>query len=111
MHYLIGVFLILISGSSFGTLGIFARLAYEDRVTPITLLFLEFGIASFCMLLAMPIKGILLPRGWILLGLALMSGKRSFWQEVKRLRLNSPPPSPSPLEGEGRVGGCHSRYL
>lgn len=74
MHYLIGVFLILISGSSFGTLAIFARLAYEDGVTPITLLFLRFGIASVCMLLVMPIKGIPLPRGWILLGLALMGG-------------------------------------
>jgi drug/metabolite transporter (DMT)-like permease len=74
MHYLIGVFLILISGSSFGTLAIFARLAYEDGVTPITLLFLRFGIASLCMLLAMTMKGIPLPRGWILASLALMGG-------------------------------------
>jgi drug/metabolite transporter (DMT)-like permease len=74
MHYLIGVLLILISGSSFGTLAIFARLAYEDGVTPTSLLFLRFGIASLCMLLAMLIKGIPLPRGWILLGLALMGG-------------------------------------
>jgi len=74
MHYLIGVFLVLISGSSFGTLAIFARLAYEDGVTPITLLFLRFGIASLCMLLVMPIKGIPFPRGWILLGLAFMGG-------------------------------------
>jgi drug/metabolite transporter (DMT)-like permease len=74
MHYLIGVLLILISGSSFGTLAIFARLAYEDGVTPISLLFLRFGIASICMLLAVLIKGIPLPRGWILLGLALMGG-------------------------------------
>ncbi len=37
MGYLIGVFLILISGSCFGTLALFARLAYEDGVTPITL--------------------------------------------------------------------------
>jgi drug/metabolite transporter (DMT)-like permease len=74
MRYLIGVFLILISGSSFGTLAIFARLAYEDGVTPITLLFLRFGIASLCMLSLMPIKGIPLPRGWVLLGLAFMGG-------------------------------------
>src|SRR4030065_1855524 len=74
MHYLIGVFLILISGSSFGTLAIFARLAYEDGVTPITLLFLRFGIASLCMLLVMSVKGTPLPRGWILLGLAFMGG-------------------------------------
>jgi len=74
MHYLIGVFLILISGSSFGTLAIFARLAYEDGVTPITLLFLRFGIASLCMLLIMWLRGIPIPRGWILLGLAFMGG-------------------------------------
>ena len=74
MHYLIGVLLILISGSSFGTLAIFARLAYEDGVTPISLLFLRFGIASLCMILPVLIKGIPLPRGWVLLGLALMGG-------------------------------------
>jgi drug/metabolite transporter (DMT)-like permease len=74
MHYLIGVFLILISGSSFGTLAIFARLAYEDGVTPITLLFLRFGIASLCMLFIMWLRGIPIPRGWILLGLAFMGG-------------------------------------
>jgi drug/metabolite transporter (DMT)-like permease len=74
MHYLVGVFLILISGSSFGTLAIFARLAYEDGVTPITLLFLRFGIASLCMLFVMLIKGVPFPRGYLLLGLALMGG-------------------------------------
>jgi len=74
MHYLFGVFLILISGSSFGTLAIFARLAYEDGVTPITLLFLRFGIASLCMLLVILIKGVPFPRGYLLLGLALMGG-------------------------------------
>jgi drug/metabolite transporter (DMT)-like permease len=74
MHYLIGIFLILISGSSFGTLAIFARLAYEEGVTPITLLFLRFGIASLCMLLIMLVKGISFPRGYVLLGLTLMGG-------------------------------------
>jgi len=74
MHYLIGVFLILVSGSSFGALAIFARLAYDDRVTPITLLFLRFGIASLCMLLIMWLRRIPIPRGWVLLGLALMGG-------------------------------------
>ena len=74
MRYLIGVFLVLVSGSSFGTLAIFARLAYEDGVTPITLLFLRFGIASLCMLFIMWLKRIPIPRGWVLLGLALMGG-------------------------------------
>ncbi|MGQ9646544.1 MAG: DMT family transporter [Thermodesulfobacteriota bacterium] len=74
MHYLTGVFFILISGSCFGTLAIFARLAYEDGVTPITLLFLRFGIASVCMLPVMLIRDIPIPGGWILLGLAVMGG-------------------------------------
>ncbi len=74
MHYLIGVFLILISGSSFGTLAIFARLAYADGMTPIPLLFLRFGIASLCMLPVLLIKGTPLPRGRVLLGLGLMGG-------------------------------------
>lgn len=38
MRDLIGVLFILISGSCFGTLAIFARLAYADGVTPITLI-------------------------------------------------------------------------
>jgi len=74
MRYLIGVFLILISGSAFGTLAVFARLAYKDGVTPITLLFLRFGIASLCMLFITLLRGIPIPRGWVLLGLALMGG-------------------------------------
>jgi drug/metabolite transporter (DMT)-like permease len=74
MHYLIGVFLVLISGSFFGALAIFARLAYEDGVTPITLLFLRFGIASLCMLFIMWLRRIPIPRGWVFGGLALMGG-------------------------------------
>jgi drug/metabolite transporter (DMT)-like permease len=74
MRYLIGIFLILISGSAFGTLAIFARLAYQDGVTPITLLFLRFGIASLGMLFIMCLRGIPIPQGWVLLGLALMGG-------------------------------------
>lgn len=72
MQHLIGVFLIIISGISFGTGAIFARLAYESGTTPITLLFLRFGIASICMLFIMLVRGIPLPRGRILLILMLM---------------------------------------
>jgi len=72
MQHLIGVFLIIISGISFGTGAIFARLAYESGTTPITLLFLRFGIASICMLFIMLVRGIPLPRERILLILMLM---------------------------------------
>jgi len=74
MQHLFGVFLIIVSGISFGTLAIFTRLAYESGVTPITLLFLRFGIASLCMIFIMMVKKYPLPRGGILLGLALMGG-------------------------------------
>jgi drug/metabolite transporter (DMT)-like permease len=72
MQHLIGVFLIIVSGISFGAMAIFARLAYEAGTNPITLLFLRFGIASICMLFIMLARGIPLPRGRILLGLVLM---------------------------------------
>jgi drug/metabolite transporter (DMT)-like permease len=72
MQHLIGVFLIIISGISFGTGAIFARLAYEAGTTPMTFLFLRFGIASICMLFIMLVRGIPLPRGRILLILMLM---------------------------------------
>ena len=72
MQYLIGVFLILISGISFGAAAIFARFTYEAGTDPITLLFLRFGIASICMILMMLVRRLPLPRGQILLGLVLM---------------------------------------
>ena len=72
MQDLIGVFLILVSGISFGASAIFARFAYEAGTNPITLLFLRFGIASVCMLFMALVRGISVPRGRILLGLVLM---------------------------------------
>ena len=72
MQHLIGVFLILISGISFGAAAIFARFAYEAGTNPITLLFLRFGTASICMILIMLIRRLPLPRGEILFGLVLM---------------------------------------
>ena len=72
MQYLIGVFLIIVSGISFGAAAIFARFAYKAGTTPITLLFLRFGISSICMLFIILVRGTSLPRGKILLGLVLM---------------------------------------
>ncbi len=72
MRYLIGVFLTLLSGISFGAAPIFARFAYESQVTPIMLLFLRFGIASLIMILVMWIGRYSWPRGGILFGLILM---------------------------------------
>jgi len=72
MPYLIGVFLIIVSGISFGAAAIFARFAYDAGTNPITLLFLRFGIASICMISIILVRKIPLPRGRILIGLVLM---------------------------------------
>jgi drug/metabolite transporter (DMT)-like permease len=72
MQYLIGVFLIIVSGISFGAAAIFARFAYEAGTNPITLLFLRFGIASICMISIILVRKNPLPRGRILIGLVLM---------------------------------------
>jgi len=72
MQYLIGVFLITVSGISFGAAAIFARFAYEAGTNPITLLFLRFGMASICMLFIILVRKNPLPRGRILIGLVLM---------------------------------------
>lgn len=72
MQYLIGVFLITVSGISFGAAAIFARFAYEAGTNPITLLFLRFGIASICMIFIILVRKNPLPRGRILIGLVLM---------------------------------------
>jgi drug/metabolite transporter (DMT)-like permease len=72
MQYLIGVFLIIVSGISFGAAAIFARFAYEAGTNPITLLFLRFGMASICMIFIILVRKNPLPRGRILIGLVLM---------------------------------------
>jgi drug/metabolite transporter (DMT)-like permease len=72
MQSLIGVFLIIVSGISFGAAAIFARFAYEAGTNPITLLFLRFGIASICMIFIILVRKNPLPRGRILIGLVLM---------------------------------------
>ncbi len=63
MRRLIGISFILLSGISFGAMPIFARLAYASGVTPITLLFLRFAIASMIMLPFVLARGMRLPRG------------------------------------------------
>jgi drug/metabolite transporter (DMT)-like permease len=72
MQRLMGVCFIIVSGISFGTMPIFARLAYGTGVTPVTLLFLRFGIASVIMLLLTLTMGLTLPRGAMLSTTILM---------------------------------------
>jgi drug/metabolite transporter (DMT)-like permease len=72
MDRLYGVFLIALSAISFGTMAIFARIAYEAGSDPITVLFLRFTIAGIFMLAIMVAKGLPCPRGRTLITLALM---------------------------------------
>jgi drug/metabolite transporter (DMT)-like permease len=72
MKQFIGFLLIIVSAVSFGVSAIFARFAYAAGTDPITLLFLRFGIAAFCMFSLMSIKGFSLPRGRVFLVLVLM---------------------------------------
>ena len=46
----LGIFLIIVSGSSFGAMPIFANIAYGSGTNPTTVLFLRFSIASLIML-------------------------------------------------------------
>lgn len=68
----IGPVLIVISAIAFGTLPIFARLAYAAGATPTTVLLLRFAIAAIIMVFVMMARKIPFPRGYILLGLVLM---------------------------------------
>ena len=55
-------------------MAIFARLAYSDGVTPVSLLFIRFAMAALIMLMIARIRGEHFPRGRVLLGFALMGG-------------------------------------
>ncbi|QBD77318.1 hypothetical protein EPA93_15495 [Ktedonosporobacter rubrisoli] len=59
---------------SFGTLPIFARLAYAAGATPTTVLLLRFALAALIMVGVMRVRSIPFPRGPALLGLVLMGG-------------------------------------
>jgi len=53
--------LILLSAASFGVMVVFARWAYADGMTPVSLLFLRFAIASGCLWIAMMAASIARP--------------------------------------------------
>jgi drug/metabolite transporter (DMT)-like permease len=67
-----GVLLVAVSAASFGAMPIFARLAYADGVSPVTLLAFRFVLASAVMLLILRLRKRPLPRGPRLVGLVLM---------------------------------------
>lgn len=66
MKKLLGILLIAISASAFGTLAIFGRYAHEDGIDIFTLLFLRFGISALIMTLVLALRRERFPRGKIL---------------------------------------------
>lgn len=68
----IGVAFIVSSSIAYGTLPIFARLAYADGASPFTVLFLRFTLAAVILLIYMFASHTVFPQGKILLQLVLM---------------------------------------
>lgn len=66
MKRLIGIILIAISATSFGTLAIFGRYAYNDGMNIYTVLFLRFGISASFMTVILLLRKEHFPRGQIL---------------------------------------------
>jgi drug/metabolite transporter (DMT)-like permease len=69
-----GVALVVVSGTAFGALAIFAKLAYAAGADPIAVLAARFGIAGATMTLLMLVQRRAWPRGHTLLALALLGG-------------------------------------
>jgi drug/metabolite transporter (DMT)-like permease len=69
MSRLAGAFLIIISAVSFGTMPIFARMAYESGSDPITVLLVRFCVAGVILLFISRIENKPLPTGKTLIGL------------------------------------------
>lgn len=74
MNKLTGILLTLLSAAAFGSMAIFAKLAYADGTDPVTLLFLRFLCASLLLGPWLWWRRVPLPRGRALAGLILMGG-------------------------------------
>lgn len=74
MTRLYGVLLVLVSAVAFGAMSVLAPIAYREGIDPPTLLFLRFAIAGLALLAFVAFRRVRLPRGRLLLGLALMGG-------------------------------------
>ncbi len=67
-----GILLIIISAASFGVMPVLARIAYEAKAAPLTVLFLRFGIAAVVMFAILFASKTPPPRGLLLLELMLL---------------------------------------
>jgi drug/metabolite transporter (DMT)-like permease len=70
----LGILLVAASAASFGTLAIFARLAYDTGADPIAVLFLRFTVAAALMAGLMVVRRESWPRGRTLGALVLLGG-------------------------------------
>lgn len=69
MNRLVGIVLVAVSATAFGTLAIFGRYAYADGMDALTILFLRFSLAAILMLALLFVRRERLPRGSVLLKL------------------------------------------
>ena len=67
-----GIVFIIISAASFGVMPVLARIAYEAKADPLTVLFLRFGIAAIVMFAILFATKTPLPRGLLLVELILL---------------------------------------
>lgn len=74
MNRLTGIFLIIISAASFGTLAIFGRFAYAEGMDTFTVLFLRLGLSASFMVLMLILRKEPFPRGRVLAQLIGMGG-------------------------------------
>ena len=63
-----GVLMVVVSSVAFGMMPLFARLAYDEGVSTISLLFFRFGIAAIVMTAVVALRGDRFPRGASLVG-------------------------------------------
>jgi drug/metabolite transporter (DMT)-like permease len=69
-----GIALVVTSAASFGTLAIFARLAYDAGGEPVAVLFLRFSAAAALLAVVMVLRGERWPRGRTLAALMALGG-------------------------------------
>lgn len=67
-----GILFIVISAASFGVMPVLARIAYEAKADPLTVLFLRFGIAAIVMFAILFASKTPVPRGLLLFELILL---------------------------------------
>jgi drug/metabolite transporter (DMT)-like permease len=70
----VGVALVAVSAASFGSMAIFAKIAYAHGVDPVTLLFVRFAIAGGAMVVLMRAGAHAFPRGKLLASLMALGG-------------------------------------